>query len=69
MKKRDIILKDKQKALFLQPPLRVDASIFSNFMHVQIEEVILELDRKKNEALESTWKRVNKDFGSIFCNS
>jgi len=24
------------------------------------------LDRKKNEALEKTWKKVNKDFGSIF---
>jgi len=32
----------------------------------KIEEVIVELDRKKNEALEKTWKKVNKDFGSIF---
>jgi len=32
----------------------------------QIEEVISELDRKKNEALETTWKQVTKDFESIF---
>jgi hypothetical protein len=32
----------------------------------KIEEVIVELDRKKYEALESTWKKVTKDFGSIF---
>jgi hypothetical protein len=29
-------------------------------------DVIAELDEKKNEALEKTWKKVNKDFGSIF---
>lgn len=32
----------------------------------KIEEVIDELDLKKNEALENTWVKVNKDFGSIF---
>jgi structural maintenance of chromosome 2 len=32
----------------------------------KIEQVIEELDRKKNEALETTWRKVNKDFGSIF---
>jgi structural maintenance of chromosome 2 len=32
---------------------------------IKIEEVIQELDRKKNEALKHTWKKVNKDFGSI----
>mmetsp|Transcript_15898 Transcript_15898/g.31167 ORF Transcript_15898/g.31167 Transcript_15898/m.31167 type:complete len:1174 (+) Transcript_15898:40-3561(+) len=32
----------------------------------KIEEVILELDRKKNEVLETTWKKVTKDFGNIF---
>lgn len=31
-----------------------------------IEQVINELDFKKNEALKSTWQKVNKDFGSIF---
>jgi len=31
-----------------------------------IERVIQELDTKKNEALKSTWEKVNKDFGSIF---
>lgn len=40
---------------------------------VQIEKdkaklmaVIVELDEKKNEALEKTYHKVNKDFGSIF---
>mmetsp|Transcript_545 Transcript_545/g.1308 ORF Transcript_545/g.1308 Transcript_545/m.1308 type:complete len:217 (-) Transcript_545:274-924(-) len=32
----------------------------------KIQQVIEELDRKKNEALETTWEKVNKDFGSIF---
>lgn len=32
----------------------------------KIEEVIDELDRKKNEVLQSTWAKVTKDFGSIF---
>eukprot|EP00455_Lapot_gusevi_P054754 TRINITY_DN8835_c0_g1_i6.p1 TRINITY_DN8835_c0_g1~~TRINITY_DN8835_c0_g1_i6.p1 ORF type:complete len:638 (-),score=177.32 TRINITY_DN8835_c0_g1_i6:31-1944(-) len=32
----------------------------------KIEAVICELDRKKNEAIRSTWQRVNRDFGSIF---
>jgi structural maintenance of chromosome 2 len=32
----------------------------------KIEEVIEELDVKKNEALNNTWQKVNKDFGSIF---
>ena len=31
-----------------------------------IEKVIEGLDQKKNEALHSTYKKVNKDFGSIF---
>lgn len=33
---------------------------------LKIEEVILELDRKKNEVLETTWKKVTTDFGNIF---
>ncbi|CAK4687330.1 unnamed protein product [Aphanomyces euteiches] len=32
----------------------------------KITAVIQELDAKKNEALETTWVKVNKDFGSIF---
>jgi len=32
----------------------------------KIQSVISELDTKKNEALQKTWERVNKDFGSIF---
>jgi len=28
--------------------------------------VIKELDEKKNEALKTTWEKVNRDFGSIF---
>jgi structural maintenance of chromosome 2 len=32
----------------------------------QIESVIEELDVKKNEALQTTWVKVNRDFGSIF---
>jgi hypothetical protein len=32
----------------------------------QIEQVIEELDRKKKEALQTTYDKVNKDFGSIF---
>lgn len=32
----------------------------------KIEEVIAELDIKKTQALEATWKKVNRDFGSIF---
>lgn len=32
----------------------------------KIEEVIAELDEKKNEALQQTWEKVNRDFGSIF---
>jgi structural maintenance of chromosome 2 len=32
----------------------------------KIEEVMSELDIKKNQALETTWKKVNKDFGAIF---
>lgn len=31
-----------------------------------IEEVIRELDIKKMQALQSTWVKVNRDFGSIF---
>ncbi|KAF0691055.1 Aste57867_17667 [Aphanomyces stellatus] len=32
----------------------------------KITAVIEELDAKKNEALQTTWLKVNKDFGSIF---
>ncbi|KAK3249583.1 Structural maintenance of chromosomes protein 2 [Cymbomonas tetramitiformis] len=32
----------------------------------KIEQVIDELDEKKQEALFATWEKVNKDFGSIF---
>lgn len=32
----------------------------------KIEAVIEELDVKKSQALQSTWVKVNKDFGSIF---
>ncbi|KAG6623164.1 Structural maintenance of chromosomes protein [Phytophthora cinnamomi] len=32
----------------------------------KITSVIKELDAKKNEALKTTWVKVNKDFGSIF---
>lgn len=32
----------------------------------KIEEVMDELDEKKRVALETTWKKVNGDFGSIF---
>lgn len=32
----------------------------------KITSVIKELDTKKNEALETTWVKVTKDFGSIF---
>lgn len=32
----------------------------------KIEQVITELDRQKNEALERTWRKVTKDFSSIF---
>lgn len=32
----------------------------------KIESVIEELDVKKAQALEKTWKQVNRDFGSIF---
>eukprot|EP00824_Muranothrix_gubernata_P024869 TRINITY_DN7596_c0_g1_i1.p1 TRINITY_DN7596_c0_g1~~TRINITY_DN7596_c0_g1_i1.p1 ORF type:complete len:1189 (+),score=336.54 TRINITY_DN7596_c0_g1_i1:537-3569(+) len=32
----------------------------------KIEEVIEELDEKKNEALRQTYSKVNRDFGSIF---
>ena len=32
----------------------------------KIEAVIAELEEKKNEALKTTWQKVNKDFGSIF---
>jgi structural maintenance of chromosome 2 len=32
----------------------------------KIENVIEELDVKKNQALQTTWIKVNRDFGSIF---
>lgn len=32
----------------------------------KITSVIKELDAKKNEALQTTWVKVNKDFGAIF---
>jgi structural maintenance of chromosome 2 len=32
----------------------------------KIEKVIAELDVKKNQALQTTWIKVNRDFGSIF---
>lgn len=32
----------------------------------KIEEVIKELDIKKQQALQTTWVKVNRDFGSIF---
>ncbi|CAM9698542.1 unnamed protein product [Chrysoparadoxa australica] len=32
----------------------------------KIENVISELDQKKNQALQTTWVKVNRDFGSIF---
>lgn len=31
-----------------------------------VQRVIAELDEKKNEALHTTWQKVNSDFGSIF---
>jgi len=33
---------------------------------VKIQDVISELDEKKNEALVKTYQKVSKDFGSIF---
>lgn len=33
---------------------------------LKIEKVIAELDVKKNQALQTTWIKVNRDFGSIF---
>jgi structural maintenance of chromosome 2 len=33
---------------------------------VRCQDVIAELDEKKNEALRVTWEKVNRDFGSIF---
>jgi structural maintenance of chromosome 2 len=33
---------------------------------LKIEKVISELDIKKNQALQTTWIKVNQDFGSIF---
>lgn len=32
----------------------------------KISELITELDQKKNETLQTAWKKVNQDFGSIF---
>ena len=32
----------------------------------KIEAVISELEVKKQETLEATWQKVNRDFGSIF---
>ncbi|KAG5187973.1 P-loop containing nucleoside triphosphate hydrolase protein, partial [Tribonema minus] len=32
----------------------------------KIHSVIAELDQKKNQALQTTWVKVNRDFGSIF---
>ncbi|CAN0045844.1 unnamed protein product, partial [Laminaria digitata] len=32
----------------------------------KIKDVIDELDHKKNQALQTTWVKVNRDFGSIF---
>jgi structural maintenance of chromosome 2 len=32
----------------------------------KINSVIAELDQKKNQALQTTWVKVNRDFGSIF---
>ena len=32
----------------------------------KIEQLIAELDEKKNDTLSKTWTKVNKDFGSIF---
>ncbi|CAM9911302.1 unnamed protein product [Pylaiella littoralis] len=32
----------------------------------KIEDVIGELDQKKNQTLQTTWLKVNRDFGSIF---
>lgn len=32
----------------------------------KIEQVMEELDEKKREALQTTWKKVNADMGSIF---
>ena len=37
-----------------------------SFARSQIEKVIAELDQKKNQALQTTWVKVNRDFGSIF---
>lgn len=31
-----------------------------------LSQVIAELDEKKREALEKTWRKVDADFGSIF---
>jgi structural maintenance of chromosome 2 len=32
----------------------------------KIQAVIAELDEKKNKALQETWVKVNRDFGSVF---
>lgn len=39
---------------------------FYAFLFLHLQKVITELDEKKNEALRTTWAKVNKDFGSIF---
>jgi hypothetical protein len=48
------------------PPPLAPPSLFLSIPLAHPQKVIAELEEKKNEALRSTWTKVNKDFGSIF---
>jgi hypothetical protein len=50
---------------YIRPPF-LPPTHSINFFSTIIQSVIKELDEKKNEALKTTWGKVNKDFGSIF---
>ena len=63
MNKKVIAMFDKAEAEFkeLQEKRRIVLNDRS-----KIQKVITELDEKKREALQLTWEKVTKDFGSIF---
>ena len=61
--KKVIAMYDKAEAEYKELIKKRD---IINADKTKIEEVIEELDRKKNETLKQTWTKVNKDFGSIF---
>jgi structural maintenance of chromosome 2 len=63
LNKKAIVLMEKAESEYQELSRKRDVILNDK---AKIEAVIEELDIKKTQALQSTWVKVNRDFGSIF---